>query len=93
MEKINYYKTDDEMSWVASRVFMDEHYGTALTEEELQQRTEMEEDYKNEIEMAKLMLENNPKFCELSFEEKINVSANLIVELREKRTKNNGKSK
>lgn len=93
MQKRDYYSTDEEISWIASRVFSDEHYGSALTEEELQQRIEMEEDYKDEIALAKLMLQNNPQFSELSFKEKINISANLIMELREKRTKNNGKSK
>ena len=93
MQKIDYYGTDEEISWIASKVFSDEHYGSALTEAELQQRIEMEEDYKNEIALAKLMLQNNPQFSELSFKDKINLSANLIMELREKRNKNNGRSK
>lgn len=93
MKKFDYYSTDEEISWIASKVFSDEHYGSALTEDELQQRLEMEEDYKDEIELAKLMLKNNPQFVDLPFEEKINISANLIMELREKRNKNNGKAK
>lgn len=93
MQKFDYYSTDEEISWIASKVFSDEHYGSALTEDELQQRLEMEEDYKDEIELAKLMLKNNPQFVDLPFEEKINISANLIMELREKRNKNNGKAK
>ena len=39
------------------------------------------------------MLENNPQFIDLPFKEKINISANLIMELREKRNKNNGRAK
>ena len=93
MKKFDYYSTDEEISWIASKVFSDEHYGSALTEDELQQRLEMEEDYKDEIALAKLMLKNNPQFVDLPFEEKINISANLIMELREKRNKNNGKAK
>ena len=93
MQKFDYYSTDEEISWIASKVFSDEHYGSALTEDELQQRLEMEEDYKDEIALAKLMLEKNPQFVDLPFEEKINISANLIMELREKRNKNNGKAK
>ena len=93
MQKFDYYSTDEEISWIASKVFSDEHYGSALTEDELQQRLEMEEDYKDEIALAKLMLENNPQFVDLPFKEKINISANLIMELREKRNKNNGKAK
>ena len=93
MEKIDYYNTDDEISWIASKVFSDAHYGSALTEDELQLRLEMEEDYKDEIALAKLMLENNPQFVDLSFKDKINISANLIMELREKKDKNNGRAK
>lgn len=93
MQKFDYYSTDEEISWIASKVFSDEHYGSALTEDELQQRLEMEEDYKDEITLAKLMLENNPQFVDLSFKDKINISANLIMELREKRNKNNGRAK
>jgi len=93
MQKIDYYSTDEEISWIASKVFSDEHYGSALTEDELQQRIDLEENYKDEIALAKLMLENNPQFSELSFKEKINLSANLIMELREKRNKNNGRAK
>jgi len=93
MQKIDYYSTDEEISWIASKVFSDEHYGSALTEDELQQRLEMEENYKDEIALAKLMLENNPQFVDLPFKEKINISANLIMELREKRNKNNGRAK
>ena len=93
MKKFDYYSTDEEISWIASKVFSDEHYGSALTEDELQQRLEMEEDYKDEIALAKLMLENNPQFVDLPFKEKINISANLIMELREKRNKSNGKAK
>ena len=48
MQKFDYYSTDEEISWIASKVFSDEHYGSALTEDELQQRLEMEEDYKDE---------------------------------------------
>jgi len=93
MQKFDYYSTDEEISWIASKVFSDEHYGSALTEDELQQRLEMEENYKDEIALAKLMLENNPQFVDLPFKEKINISANLIMELREKRNKNNGRAK
>ena len=93
MQKFDYYSTDEEISWIASKVFSDEHYGSALTEDELQQRLEMEEDYKDEIALAKLMLEKNPQFVDLPFKEKINISANLIMKLREKRNKNNGKAK
>lgn len=93
MQKFDYYSTDEEISWIASKVFSDEHYGSALTEDELQQRLEMEEYYKDEIALAKLMLENNPQFVDLPFKEKINISANLIMELREKRNKNNGRAK
>jgi len=41
MKKIDYYNTDDEISWIASKVFSDGHYGRALTEDELQLRLEI----------------------------------------------------
>lgn len=88
-EKIDYYSTDEEISWIASKVFSDEHYGRALTEVELQQRKALEEEYKEEIALAKLMLANNSKFIELPFKTKINISANCIMELRELRNSNN----
>jgi len=92
-EKIDYYSTDEEISWIASRVFSDEHYGRTLTEIEFQERKGLEEEYKDEIALAKLMLENNPKFIDLPFKTKINISANCIMELREMKNKNNSNSK
>lgn len=93
MQKNNYYNTNEDISWIASKVFLDEHYGGAITEEELDYRKKLEEEYKDEIALAKLMLENNPQFSELSFKDKINLSANLIMELREKREQNNNRTK
>ena len=93
MQKNNYYNTNEDISWIASKVFLDEHYGGAITEEELDYRKKLEEEYKDEIALAKLMLENNPQFSELSLKDKINLSANLIMELREKREQNNNRTK
>ncbi|MBQ9833585.1 MAG: hypothetical protein IJO33_00095 [Bacilli bacterium] len=93
MEKVNYYDADERISWLASRVISDEHFGVSLTEEELDRRLALEEDYKDEIALAKLMLQNNPNFVDLPVKEQINLAANLILELRERKTKNNDKSK
>lgn len=82
-----------ELKWVASRVFTDEHYGPALTGEEVAKMLLLEDDYKDEIEMAKLMLEKNPQFMNLPFEKKLEVSAKLITELRNKKEENAAKSK
>lgn len=30
MEKINFYKDDEAMSWVAATTFTDEHHGSAI---------------------------------------------------------------
>ena len=91
MKRIDYYNTNDEISWIASKVFTDEHYGRAITREEYQQRLKLEEEYKDEIELAKLMIKNNPQVSELSYKDQINLSANLIMELREKKENNNRK--
>ncbi len=45
------------------------------------------DDYKDEIELAKLMVVNNPEFQKLSYEDKINYTANLLLKLREKNKK------
>ncbi len=85
MKKTNYYKENDEMSWIASRVFDEEiHYGGAITNEELEKRNELEQEYANQIALAKLMLKENPEFNKLSYESKINTAANLILELKKK---------
>lgn len=81
----------EELNWLASRVFSDEHYGTALTNDEFLRRASLEEEYKDEIAMAKLMLEHNPTFLTLSFPKKLEAAGSLIVNLREKREKNNSK--
>lgn len=78
------YDLDEDMRWLASKVVSDDHYGAAVSESELEYRKNLEEEYKNEIGLAKLMLAENPRFNELSLEDKINLSGNLILELAEK---------
>ena len=62
------------MRWLASKVISNEYYGAALSESELEYRNNLENEYKNEIGLAKLMLAENPRFKELSLEDKINLS-------------------
>lgn len=83
MEKINF-----EMEWVASRVFSDEHAGGALTPGELEMRANLEEAYKDEINTAKAMLQNNQDFANLSYEKKLAVAANLISEIKNQKEQN-----
>lgn len=83
----------EEMQWVASRVFTDEHVGRAMTEEEVSRMLLLEDEYKDEIAMAKLMLENNPDFVNLDFEKKLQVSEKVITSLREKKEEKSSKAK
>lgn len=83
----------EEAKWIASRVFTDEHYGHALTGEEVAKMLLLEDEYKDEISMAKLMLEKNPQFIDLPYEKKLEVSSKLITELRNKKEENSAKTK
>ncbi len=93
MQKINFYKNDEAMSWVAATTFSDEHHGGAISDDELSYRERLQEKYKDEIDFVKLMIENNPNFDELSYEDKINFTANLMVSLHEKRKNDSTDSK
>ena len=93
MEKINFYKNSEAMSWVAATTFTDEHHGSAVSDDELEYRKELRESYKEEIDFVKLMVKDNPNFDELSYEDKINFVANLMVSLREKRENNDNNKK
>ena len=84
---------DEEMKWVASRVFTDEHNGRSLTGEEVAKMLLLEDDYKDEIGMAKLMLEKNPQFVDLPYEKKVEIAGKLISELRSKKEENAGKAR
>lgn len=88
MEKFDFYKNDEAMSWVAATTFTDVHHGGAVTEDELDYRKGLQETYKEEIEFVKLMVKDNPNFNELSYPDKINFVANLMVSLRGKRENN-----
>lgn len=93
MNKLDYFKIDEAMSWVAARTFDDEHFGSAITEEELQYRLSLEERYKDEIAFVKTMIQNNPNFEALSYKDKINFVSNLILDLSAKKEENKNKSK
>ena len=93
MKKVNYYKCDNAMAWVATQVFSDEHLGIAITNDELDKRLKLMEEYKDEIELVKLLIKNNPNFENLSFENKVNFVANMIIELRNKKEENKRKQR
>lgn len=90
-KQINYYKWDNDIAWVATQVFSDEHFGTAITNDELDERLKLKEEYKDEIEVVKALIKDNPNFKNLSFENKVNFVANMIVELKYKREENKRK--
>lgn len=84
MERSNYYKEDEFLVWLGSRAFYgDEYYGRALTNEELEERVKLEEEYIEEINIAEAMLKANPSFEKLSIENRINLATSLILELKE----------
>ena len=91
--KVNYYKCDNDMAWLAAQVFSDEHFGDALTNDELNKRIKLEEEYKDEIGLVKELVKNNPNFENLSYENKINFVANMIVGLHNKREENKRKQR
>lgn len=93
MNKIDFYKNDEDMSWVAATTFTDEHHGGAVSEDELAYRIELQESYKDEIDFVKLMVKDNPNFEGLSYEDKINFVANLMVSLKEKKENNDSDKK
>lgn len=52
-----------------------------------------EEEYKDEIGLVKELVKNNPNFENLSYENKINFVANMIVGLHNKREENKRKQR
>lgn len=79
------------MAWVATQVFFDEHFGTVITNDELDERLKLKEEYKDEIELVKVLIKDNSNFENLSFENKVNFVANMVVELKEKSEENKRK--
>ena len=72
---------------LAATVFSDEHYGSALTEEEFEYRTKLEEAYKQEIEEARAIVSTNPNFNSMTYEDKIVYCIELLGKLRAKNKK------
>jgi len=71
------------MEWAASRVFMDEHFGKALTAEDFRICIETEEFYAEEINYAKEVIKELPEFQLLSLEEKIDITKRMLIQLKE----------
>lgn len=78
----------EDMAWLASKVFSDTHHGKPLTPAEFEQREALEEEYKEEITLARQILSGNESFANLSYSAKINVAATLISDLRSQKEKN-----
>lgn len=82
---IDYYSQDETMSFIAASVFDDEHFGSAISEEEWDYREGLKKDYADEIAFAKVITMNNPNFEAMTYKNKINYVANLLVQLHGKR--------
>lgn len=76
------YSNDSVLAFVAATVFDDEHFGPALTEEELDYRLKVIKEYDEEINVARAMISETPEFDKLSYKEKINYSAALLRKLK-----------
>ncbi len=81
----------EELRWLASRTFSDEHSGIALSEEELKLRLALEEEYHDEIREAGSIVKSRPGFDSLPYEDKINLAADLIIELHSKKAETKAK--
>ena len=92
-KKVNYSKCDNDMAWLAAQGFSDEHFDSAITNDELDERFKLMEEYKDEIGLVKEVVKNNPNFENLSYENKINFVANMIVGLRNKSEENKRKQR
>lgn len=86
------YKYDEDFCFIAAKCFTDIHHGNAITEEELELRNELEQEYADAIEMAKGIIAENPEFENMSYEEQINYCCDLLIELQ-KQVKLNSKAK
>lgn len=72
----------EDIYWIASRVFSDIHYGSAITEVELVERLSLEKSYENEISRVKEVILKSKKFEKLSYSEKLSLVAHLLVSFR-----------
>ena len=85
MEKLKQY-SETECA-LAATVFTDIHHGTAISEEEFDYRKKLEEDYKEEINEAKVIISTHPTFNNLPYEDKIIFCIELLRKLRIKNNK------
>lgn len=85
---VDYFNQDEVISWIAAKVFDEDHFGSAITELELIYRNGLLEEYKDEIMMAKIIIGCNPNFELMTYQNKINYVANLIVQLKKQNTQN-----
>ena len=76
------YNNNEKISWIASRTFMNDHYGRTLTEFELEQRLEAEKEYQLEISQVSEIIKTIPGFDKLPIKDKINLTAEMILSFR-----------
>ena len=85
MEKLKQY-SETECA-LSAKVFADIHHGTAISKEEFDYRKKLEEDYKEEINEAKVIISAHTNFNNLPYEDKIIFCIELLKELRIKNNK------
>lgn len=73
---------NDDIKRRYCRLFTDEHYGAAITENELQEDREWEKENISVISQAKQIIKDNKEFESLSLEEKIDYVKDLIEKLK-----------
>ena len=78
---IDYFSQDETISFIAASVFDDEHFGSSISEAKWDYREELKKDYAEEIAFAKVITMNNPNFDKMTYKNKINYIANLLVNL------------
>ena len=78
----NVAREDEQMARVASFVFTDEHYGSAISEEEFEKLNSMLNEYKEEMKQAKTIIKEMEDFNSLTWDKQLTVVANILVKLK-----------
>lgn len=85
MDKLKKY--DESLCFIAAQIFDDAHFGKAITEGEFEYRKKLKNEYKEEMEQAKVIVDNDATFESLSYEDKIIYCVELLKKLRIKNNK------
>lgn len=85
MDKLSNY--DESLCFIAAQIFVDAHFGGAITEGEFEYRKKLKNEYKEEMEQAKVIADNDATFDSLSYEDKVIYCVELLKKLRIKNNK------